>query len=302
MLIKNAEESRTAPRPVVNAQGKVSQMKGYFVFSAVLRFAGLFSLFLCVASASGAANAPADCASTINVEPMSAGMARLTISASCAPGRKLHLRYDTLELVRTLDGDGRLTMLFDCYLGDKIPLTVKLQDGPSIPVQLRTLDLDRVTMVAVVWKGSVNLDLHAFEYAAKLADENHVWAGAPSSRWQAEERKRHDGRGHGFISFASDGTGEGDRLEVYTFVHEANQSAGAVTMALDYESRARRPQDPDSCGTGLYADLEYRVSVWRPGGRISRSRGAFAPLECDAPVDQFERYSSKALPQLFLTR
>jgi hypothetical protein len=75
-----------------------------------------------------------------------------------------------------------------------------------------------------------------------------------------------------------------------------------VTLALDYESRARRPQDQDTCGTGLYADLEYKVSVWRPGGRVSRSRGSFEPLQCNQPADQFDRYSSKALPQLFLTR
>ncbi|MGO9546046.1 MAG: hypothetical protein ACLPPF_14800 [Rhodomicrobium sp.] len=233
---------------------------------------------------------------------MSAGLARLNIAAPCFPGQKLRLNYDSLELVRTLDGNGRLSMLFDCFLGDKVPLTVNVQDGPSIPVQLQTLDLDRITMIAVSWKGSVNLDLHAFEYAARLSDENHVWAGAPSSRWQAEERKRRDNRGHGFISFASDGTNEGGQLEVYTFVHEANQNSGAVTLALDYESRARRPQDQDTCGTGLYADLEYRVTVWHPGGRISRSRGAFAPLECNQPAGQFDRYSSKALPQLFLAR
>ena len=181
-------------------------------------------------------------------------------------------------------------------------MTVSVQDGPSVPVQLRTLDLERVTMVAVTWKGGVNLDLHAFEYAAKFSDEGHVWAGARSSRWQAEERRRRDNRGHGFLSFAGDGTGEGDQLEVYTFVHEPGQNAGAVTLALDYESRARSPQDMDSCGTGLYADIEYKVSVWRPGGHISRSRGSFAPLACNMAASQFERYSSKALPQLILTR
>ncbi|KAI94853.1 hypothetical protein T281_08820 [Rhodomicrobium udaipurense JA643] len=54
--------------------------------------------------------------------------------------------------------------------------------------------------------------------------------------------------------------------------------------------------------TGLYADLEYRVSVLRPSGGISRTRGSFAPLPCGQPSDQSARYSSKALPQLILTR
>ena len=111
-----------------------------------------------------------------------------------------------------------------------------------------------------------------------------------------------DKRGHGFLSFASDGSHEGDQLEVYTFVHEPGQKAGAVTLALDYESRARSSKELDTCGTGLYADLEYKVFVWHPDGRISRSRGSFSPQECDQASDQTERYMSKALPQLILTR
>jgi hypothetical protein len=212
------------------------------------------------------------------------------------------LHYDGIEIVQSLDQTGKMATVFDCFLGDKIPLTVSFQDGPTMPVQLQTLDLDRVTKIAVTWKGSVNLDLHAFEYAAGLSDENHVWAGAPSSRWLAEDRKRRDHRGHGFISYMSDGKTEGAQLEVYTFVHEPQQTAGAITLALDYESRARRPRDPDTCGTGLYADLEYKVFVWRPGGRVSRSRGVFSAVECDQPTDEIARYSDKALPQLLLMR
>jgi hypothetical protein len=249
-----------------------------------------------------AQSAAPECEPSIGVEPMTSGLARLALSAPCLSGHKVRFLYGGIELVRNLDEAGRLTAIFDCFLGETTPLTVSFADGPDIPVELRTLDLDRITMVAVSWKGSVNLDLHAFEYAAKLSDENHVWAGAPGSPWQAEERKKRDGRGHGFLSFASDGMAEGDQLEVYTFVHAPNQASGAVTLALDYESRARRPQDPDTCGTGLYADLEYKVSVWHPGGRISRSRGMFAPLPCDRPADEIARYSAKALPQLLLMR
>ncbi len=266
-------------------------------------YLGLWGAFLGLfVFGSPAQSKAAECEPSIAVEPMSAGAAHLTVSAPCLPRRQVRFRYDTVELIRTLDEGGHLALTFDCFLGDKVPLSVSIQNGPTIPVQLKTLDLDRVTMVAVVWKGTVNLDLHAFEYAAKLSDENHVWAGAPSSRWQAEERKRRDNRGHGFISFASDGSTPGDQIEVYTFVHEPNQTAGAVTLALDYESRSRRPRDPDTCGTGLFSDLEYKVFVWRPGGNVSRSRGVFGPQECDQPSDEVARYNAKALPQLLLMR
>jgi hypothetical protein len=249
-----------------------------------------------------ALSAPSDCKPIINVEPISAGLSQISVSATCFPRGKVHFHYDTLELIRALDETGRLALAFDCFLGDKPTLIAVFPDGSAIPVQLQTVDLDRVTKVAVIWKGSVNLDLHAFEYAASSSDQGHIWAAAASSRWEAEERRRRDKQGHGFLSFSSDGSAEGDQLEVYTFVHEPSQQSGAVTLALDYESRARRPQDPDTCGTGLYADLEYHVAVWRPNGHISRSRGSFAPLECNQVYDQLARYSSKALPQLILTR
>jgi hypothetical protein len=233
---------------------------------------------------------------------MSAGLSHISVISACRPGQKVRLRYDRLELVRKLDGNGRLDTAFDCFLGDTPPLSIIFEDGSQIASRLRTLDLDRVTKVAVSWQGGVNLDLHAFEYAAGMTDEGHIWAAAPSSRWQVEQRMKADKRGHGFLSFASDGTSEGDQLEVYTFIHEPEQTGGAISLGLDYESRARTPPDPDTCGTGLYADLEYKATVWRPNGRVSRSRGAFAAMECDQRTDPRARYSSKALPQLIFTR
>jgi len=251
---------------------------------------------------SAAQSAAAECEAQLSAEPMTAGQARIAISAPCSPRRKVRLHYDTVDLVRSLDESGRLTMMFSCFLGEKIPLRVSFPDGLELPVQLRALDLDRVTMVAAVWKGSVNLDLHAFEYAASFSGESHVWAGAPSSPSQAKERTRRDNRGHGFLSFASDGDGEGDQIEVYTFLHEPNQTSGAVTLALDYESRARNPRDPDTCGTGLYADLEFRVFAWHPDGKAQRSRGIFTAIQCDQPIGEVNRYSAKALPQILLMR
>lgn len=265
-------------------------------------FVGLGVVYSTLLFSCPAHSTASDCKPAITVEPVSAGLAQIVIAAPCFPRGKVRFHYDTLDLVRVLDDAGNLSMTFDCFLGDKPPLVISFPDELSIPVQLQTVDLDRITKIAVIWKGSVNLDLHAFEYAASLSDEGHVWAGEASSRWQAEERKKRDKRGHGFISFSSNGSTEGDQLEVYTFVHEPSQKNGAVTLALDYETRARLPRDPDTCGTGLYAELEYRVAVWRPNGHVSRSRGSFSPQECNQITDQIARYNSKALPQLILTR
>ena len=126
----------------------------------------------------------------------------------------------------------------------------------------------------------------------------------PSSRWQAEERKRRDNRGHGFISFASDGSGAGDHVEVYTFVHEANQTAGAVTLALDYESRSRHPRDPGHLRHGPICRSRiqgFRLASGRQSCALARCR-LRPPNAIEPAGGEIARYNSKALPQLFFTR
>src|SRR3974377_993941 len=120
--------------------------------------AGLALFFLSFFLPGPAQSAGAECEPSIGVEPMSAGQARLALSVPCMPGQKVRFRYAGLELVRKTDESGKLTIIFDCFLGDNTPLTVAVAGAPEIAVELRTLDLDRVTMMAISWKGSVNLD------------------------------------------------------------------------------------------------------------------------------------------------
>jgi len=216
--------------------------------------------------------------------------------------QRVRLRYDTIEIIRKLDGRGNLDMVFDGFAGDRTPITVQFEDDTFIEKPLQALDLERVTKVTVIWRAAVNLDLHAFEYAADMGTEGHVWASAPSSREAVEVAMRREKRGRGFLSFTSDGSAGGDQFEVYTFIHANGQNGGAVKLAVDYESRARAAQDADTCGTGLYADLEYRIVYLNATGRITRSRASFAPLECNKTTDKLARYSPKSMPQLILSR
>ena len=271
-------------------------MKGCFAFAVAS--VAFFGALLLAPSPSKAS----DCKPLISVEPVSAGLSQIAITAPCMPYGRVRFRYDAIEMIRMLDAYGRLTFVFDCFLGDKPPLIIAFDDGSSVSTPLRTVDLDRITKIAVVWRGKVNLDLHAYEYAAGPSDAGHIWSGAPSSRWDVEDRRGRDKRGHGFLSFASNGSDEGDQLEVYTFVHEPSQKAGAVTLALDYESPAVSSKQPDAWCTGLYVDLEYKVFVWHPNGHVSRSRGSFAPQDCYQASDQAVRYISRVLPDLVLTR
>jgi hypothetical protein len=249
-----------------------------------------------------AATAASRCPVSANSEPLGAGLSRITVKSLCRPSYRVRFQYGGFEFVRALDSNGSHEFILDCFLGDTSGLTAVFDDGASIDIPVRTSGLDRVTKVALIWRGPVNLDLHAREYAALSPDAGDVWAKAPSSRASAEERIRQEGRGRGFISTSSEGGSEGDQLEVYTFIHSGTQAAGVIAMALDYESRERRPQDPDTCGMGLYADLAYQAVIWHSSGKISRTSGSFASVNCNATLDRYARYNSKAIPDLRITR
>jgi hypothetical protein len=105
-------------------------------------------------------------------------------------------------------------------------------------------------------------------------------------------------RGHGFMTTVSNGTEPGAKLEVYTFWRQADQKNGVISMALDYESRARRPQDPDTCGNGLYSEVRYETILFDRNISIKRQFGSLGTIDCNMQLDGFARYNNKTIPEI----
>ncbi len=154
-----------------------------------------------------------------------------------------------------------------------------------------------LSKVAVIWQAPVNLDLHVYEYAARHGESGHVWPGAPSSADAAEAETRASKRGRGFLSTSDDGRGDGDKVEVYTFWHHAEQRSGLVATALDYETRGASP-NADTCGSGVHASVVYETFILDPRGQLSRERGAIAPATCGSQLTGAGRYMEDAVPDL----
>jgi hypothetical protein len=241
-----------------------------------------------------AACAPAQIAAA----PLPGGLMQITIQSPCRQRQTIRLLYAGIEFVRRLDPDGRLTTQVDCVAGDEFPVDLFFEDGSTTSLSVAALDLGRVTKVAVLWKAPVNLDLHAFEYAARPDMPGHVWVGAPSSAIEAQRRIEQTRRGHGFLSSSSTGTESGTKIEVYTFWRHPEQKNGVVSMAIDYESRARAPQDPDTCGSGLYSEVKYETLLFDRKSSIKRQFGSFAPLECNIQLGGLARFNNKTVPEI----
>ncbi len=230
----------------------------------------------------------------VTAVPLPAGQMRLTALSPCLTGGRVHIEYAGFQFVAPFDLKGRMDYVLDCFAGDKSAVAVIFPNGERDEKPVVTRDLEQISKVAVVWRGEVNLDLHAFEYAAGAADAGHVWQGAPSNLRDATAFIWADRRGHGFISAVSGGLPAGDQVEVYTFLHAREQTAGVVKMALDYASRYEAPPNKESCGTGLFSELEYQVLVLARG-RLTKSSGVFNTAPCGETLENAMRYNVSAM-------
>lgn len=229
----------------------------------------------------------------IATEPLAGGRMKLTVKADCRPGQEVRLAYGGATLRYKLDSAGSLSTVLDCFAGASSPVELQVGDSARKSVPVTALDLDRVTKVAVVWQAPVNLDLHAFEYAALPGGKGHVWAGSPGSAAVAKDAN--DKRGHGFLSTADGGQSLGDKVEVYTFFHDDTQTSGAVTLALDYASRGETPADA-ACGKGALAEIPYWVGVLKRGASFNRENGLIAAATCGSKIGADVRFNQSVLP------
>jgi hypothetical protein len=209
----------------------------------------------------------------------------------------VQISYGGAEIIRKLNSFGSLDYVLDCFAGAGSGVEVRFADGTSRSLPVVANDLDKVSKIAVVWRSRVNLDLHVFEYAAKYGETGHLWASVPSSLVSARVQGQAGDRGHGFISASDDDKSLGDKLEVYTFYHNDQQSAGAIALALDNETRGENPSGAH-CGQGALAEIGFDVSILPRRGQVTRQSGVLTRVECGATLTQDARFNQSALPGL----
>ena len=105
------------------------------------------------------------------------------------------------------------------------------------------------------------------------------------------------GKSRGYLSTSDDGTNEGTKLEVYTFLHNPSQRTGAVTLMIDYETRGAVPSGAH-CGNGALAKIEALVVRLRPGGRVDRERVKLNAVACGQAIPDGVRYNTDTMSDL----
>jgi hypothetical protein len=232
----------------------------------------------------------------ITTQPLSAGRMAISANQACRKGQRVSLVYGPFTFAKWYDAGGKLALDVDLYLAKSEQVRLVFADGSFEDIAPVTLDLDKVSKVAIVWDSAVNLDLHALQNVGIFGSADHIWAGAASSAETANGIVQSTGFGSGFMSTKDDGKSEGQKVEVFTYIHAPDQKSGAVSMMLDFASRGDRPAG-ETCVGGDKAAVPFEAVVLTKTG-VTRSRGVVSPAPCGTRLVSEARYMKDIVPDL----
>ncbi|MEO1611219.1 MAG: hypothetical protein AAFU55_02515, partial [Pseudomonadota bacterium] len=217
---------------------------------------------------------------------------QVAIVSDCRPGAPFVIEHAGLSFSGRLDAGGGGSIAIPVMAEDGVA-AVRFQDGSGerFSLNYNWRELELTLRVAVAWTDPVDLDLHAFEYAAPFGADGHVWEERPSGFRRVRRS------GGGYLANYPSATEGGQSVEVYTFWANSRARRGVARIALDHASRGDIP-DGAYCAGGPLASPEYVVVRSERGDVKSTSRGRFSAAECGLALTQDARYASGALRDL----
>ncbi len=243
-------------------------------------------------------NTPSTCGDpTVNLTSMRGGMTRIQIASSCRAGQSIELNYAGVRFARKLNENGHLEIIFDCFAGDRQPIEFLFSDGHSITRSPVTKDLDRVSKVAVIWQQPINIDLHAYEYAAAPGEDGHLWENHRSAFADANKQAVNSNKGRGYLSSVSNAKGNGQKIEVYTFINSPRQTRGIIKLALNSGGEHTLPQNA-ACEQAEPLSVEYNTTLLVRNSLIKKSHGVLLIEDCDKAQKNSNRPRSDAVSDL----
>src|SRR5215475_517222 len=177
-----------------------------------------------------AATAPCP-APTIEVASRPGGQLHFKIQSPCRKGELVIGRYGEFVIMERFDAYGKMEFQLDCFLGNR-EFDLTFMDNWSAANRPCSAVEIALTKVAIVWQDHVDLDLHAFEYAASPGSDYDLSERNPGSYETAQSTYARSGRSHGFMSTVSDGQRLGHNVEVYTLVRHSAEPRGLIALAV----------------------------------------------------------------------
>ena len=232
----------------------------------------------------------------VTAGPLPGGRVRIETQASCR-SQTWTIRYGSVVFASNLNGSGHGVFDLDLFQGVRVAVVAEFGAGEQQAVLLPAVDLTNISKVAIIWQGTENIDLHAYEYTANHGGAGHVWSGAPATPEDVLRRSETDRKGHGFhSSYAAGGDTPGSRVQTYTFLHHPSEPNGTVSMAVDYVSRGALPEG-ERCGTGAKAQISLQVFVLDRNGMRTENQ-VLPAVPCGQELRERKRYQTGLLPDM----
>lgn len=195
-----------------------------------------------------------NCEPTLTAEPGAAAMVSLTLSASCLAGDRVTIHHSGLKFAEVVGDDGNLSVEVPA-LSEKAVFVVAFTNGDGAVVQTNVDSLPFYDRVAVQWKGSAGVELHAREFGSDYGTSGHVWRGVPRDISAVA-----GGEGGFLVQLGNPDVPEAMMAEVYTFPSGTSKAEGTVHLSLEAEvTEANCNKDVIAQTIELREDGELRV-------------------------------------------
>jgi len=210
------------------------------------------------------------CETTLSATPAPGAMVTLALSATCHLSERVEFSQDRLRFAAMTNDTGALSVAVPA-LSDAPVFIVQFADGTLETTTATVPDTKEFERIALQWRGSDEMHIHAFEYGASYDALGHVWADAPHSPQTAVA-----GKGGFLISLGTPGIENPAQAEVYSYPRGAHANSGLVRINIETEVKS------DNC------NREISAETLQPGadGKLQEAEVTFAVPEC-AAVGEF---------------
>ncbi len=229
------------------------------------------------------------------------GQLAIAVVSPCRAGKGFRLTYAATTFDYALDPSGRREVVLDLFSGVTAKLSLAFDGEPAKSIAIPALEMANLTKVAIVWDAPVNLDLHVNEYAARPGSDGHVWAGNNRTYGQVASLVAVNKRAHGWISRIGNANDKGTKAEVFTLIRWPGQKFGAISLALDFQSRGSE-LSPPYCGDAPMAMVRFKVFRLDGTAPLTVRRGLIPAGKCGTRLDNAARYLWSAVNDIRIRR
>ncbi|MCA8869627.1 MAG: hypothetical protein KDA67_13315 [Rhodobacteraceae bacterium] len=178
-----------------------------------------------------------DCKVDLDAGSAPGAMVHLALNVPCLPNSRVEIRHGKLFFAAATDPVGKLDINVPA-LEEDASISVRLSTGTTLDANVKVPELKDFERVAVLWRGLLDLEIHALEFGANQNSRGHIWPGHPSEPEQARRQ------GGGFvITLGNETLPEPERAAIYSLPRSARNKAGVVKMILTANA------DAATCGT-----------------------------------------------------